>query len=74
MRICGCGDERDRPRPERGPGIREHPFPQDHPVGEEHEKAIAEKSSNWESDRIALSDMILMQMAFTEVRSSIRSR
>jgi N utilization substance protein B len=38
-------------------------------LGEEHEKAIAEKSSNWESDRIALSDMILMKMALTEVRS-----
>jgi len=36
--------------------------------GEEHEKSIAEKSSNWESDRIALSDMILMKMALTEVR------
>lgn len=35
---------------------------------DEHEKAIAVKSSNWESDRIALSDMILMQMALTEVR------
>ena len=35
---------------------------------DEHEKAISEKSSNWESDRIALSDMILMQMALTEVR------
>lgn len=35
---------------------------------EDHEKAISEKSSNWESDRIALSDMILMQMALTEVR------
>ncbi|MEZ4788761.1 MAG: transcription antitermination protein NusB [Flavobacteriales bacterium] len=35
---------------------------------EEHEKAISERSSNWESDRIALSDMILMQMALTEVR------
>ena len=37
-------------------------------LGEEHEKAIGEKSSNWESDRIALSDMILMKMALTEVR------
>ncbi len=37
-------------------------------MGEEHEKAIAAKSSNWESDRIALSDMILMKMALTEVR------
>ncbi|MEZ4740138.1 MAG: transcription antitermination factor NusB [Flavobacteriales bacterium] len=36
--------------------------------GDEHEKAIAEKSSNWESDRIALTDMILMKMALTEVR------
>ncbi len=35
---------------------------------EEHEKAIGEKASNWESDRIALSDMILMKMALTEVR------
>ncbi|MEZ4807910.1 MAG: transcription antitermination protein NusB [Flavobacteriales bacterium] len=36
---------------------------------EEHEKAIGEKASNWESDRIALSDMILMKMALTEVRA-----
>lgn len=35
---------------------------------EEHEKAIAAKASNWESDRIALADMILMKMALTEVR------
>ncbi|MCC6541954.1 MAG: transcription antitermination protein NusB [Flavobacteriales bacterium] len=35
---------------------------------DEHGKAISERSSNWESDRIALSDMILMQMALTEVR------
>lgn len=35
---------------------------------EEHEKAIAEKASNWEADRIAYSDMILMKMALTEVR------
>jgi N utilization substance protein B len=35
---------------------------------EEHEKAIAARASNWESDRIALSDMILMQMALTEAR------
>jgi transcription antitermination protein NusB len=34
----------------------------------EHEQAISEKASNWESDRIALSDMILMKMALTEVR------
>ncbi len=37
-------------------------------LGEEHEKAIAAKASNWESDRIALSDMILMKMALAEVR------
>ena len=36
---------------------------------EENEKAISEKSSNWESDRIALTDMVLMQMALTEVRT-----
>lgn len=34
----------------------------------EHEEAIAAKASNWESDRIAFSDMILMKMALTEVR------
>lgn len=37
--------------------------------GEENEKAIAEKAANWEADRIALSDMILMKMALTEARS-----
>ncbi|MDQ3100736.1 MAG: transcription antitermination protein NusB, partial [Bacteroidota bacterium] len=35
---------------------------------EEHEKSIGEKASNWESDRIALADMILMKMALIEVR------
>ncbi|HEY0976589.1 MAG TPA: transcription antitermination protein NusB [Flavobacteriales bacterium] len=35
---------------------------------EEHEKIIAERASNWEADRIALSDMILMKMALTEAR------
>ena len=29
---------------------------------------IAEKASNWETDRIALTDMILMKMALTEAR------
>ena len=38
-------------------------------LGAEHEQAIAAKSRNWESDRIALSDMILMKMALTEVRT-----
>lgn len=37
-------------------------------LGDEHEKAIADKASNWEADRIAVSDMILMKMALTEVR------
>ena len=37
-------------------------------LGEEHEAAISEKASNWDADRIALSDMILMKMALTEVR------
>jgi N utilization substance protein B len=38
-------------------------------MGDEHEQAIADKASNWESDRIALSDMILMKMALAEVRT-----
>jgi N utilization substance protein B len=33
------------------------------------EKIIADRASNWEADRIALSDMLLMRMALTEVRS-----
>ncbi len=37
-------------------------------LGPEHEEAIAARASNWESDRIALSDMILMKMALTEAR------
>lgn len=37
-------------------------------LGEEHERAIGEKASNWEADRIAYSDMILMKMALTEAR------
>ncbi|MCB0795010.1 MAG: hypothetical protein KDB88_09755, partial [Flavobacteriales bacterium] len=35
---------------------------------EEHDALIAAKAKNWESDRIALSDMILMKMALTEAR------
>lgn len=35
----------------------------------EHEQVIAGKASNWEADRIALSDMILMKMALTEARN-----
>lgn len=37
-------------------------------LGDEHEKLIAAKASNWEADRIAYSDMILMKMALTEAR------
>ncbi len=37
-------------------------------LSEEHETLIAAKASNWEADRIAFSDMILMKMALTEVR------
>lgn len=36
--------------------------------GPEHEEAIAARASNWDSDRIAMSDMILMKMALTEAR------
>ena len=35
---------------------------------EEHRKIIEESTDNWEVDRIALMDMILMQMALTEAR------
>jgi len=38
-------------------------------LGEEHEKAIAAKAANWDAERIALSDMILMKMALAEVKS-----
>lgn len=37
-------------------------------LGEDHEKQIAEKAANWEADRIAISDMILMKMALAEVK------
>lgn len=37
-------------------------------LGAEHEAAIAEKASNWETDRIAFTDMILMKMALAELR------
>ncbi len=36
---------------------------------EQDEKLIAERSSNWEAERIALSDMLLMRMALNEARS-----
>ena len=35
----------------------------------EHEQRIASKAENWEADRIALSDMILMKMALAEART-----
>ena len=37
--------------------------------GDEHGRLIAEKAANWEADRIALGDMILMRMALTEART-----
>jgi transcription antitermination protein NusB len=36
--------------------------------GPEHEEAISAKASNWDTDRIAITDMILMKMALTEAR------
>ncbi len=36
---------------------------------EQDERMIAARASNWEADRIALSDMLLMRMALTEARS-----
>ncbi len=35
----------------------------------EHEALIAAKASNWDAERIATSDMILMKMALTEARA-----
>lgn len=35
---------------------------------EQDERTIAERAKNWEADRIALSDMLLMRMALAEVR------
>lgn len=35
---------------------------------EEHEKMIATKTENWEAERIASMDMLLMNMALTEMR------
>ncbi len=38
-------------------------------LSDEHERRIAAKAENWEADRIALSDMILMKMALAEART-----
>ncbi len=38
-------------------------------MGAIHEVAISDKAKNWEADRIALSDMILMKMALAEVKT-----
>jgi N utilization substance protein B len=38
-------------------------------MAEEHEKQIGEKAANWETERIALSDMILMKMGLAEVKA-----
>jgi N utilization substance protein B len=68
----------DRPAPDPGEFIRdrkeEHEFVtalyrRSIEWSPEHEAAIAGKASNWESDRINLSDMVLMQMALTEARA-----
>lgn len=37
-------------------------------LGDEHEKHIDDKAANWDAERIALSDMILMKMALAEVK------
>lgn len=38
-------------------------------MGPEHEKAIGEKAANWDTERIAVSDLILMKMALAEVKT-----
>lgn len=40
--------------------------------GPEHSELIQETTENWEVDRIALMDMILMQMALTEAREFVQ--
>lgn len=35
-------------------------------MGEEHEKLIAESAPNWDADRIALMDMVILKMALAE--------
>jgi N utilization substance protein B len=37
-------------------------------MGEEHEKLIAESAPNWDADRIALMDMVILKMALAEAR------
>jgi N utilization substance protein B len=38
-------------------------------MGEEHEKLIAESAPNWDADRIALMDMVILKMALAEART-----
>lgn len=38
-------------------------------LGKTHEMEIAAKAANWDAERIALSDMILMKMALAEVKT-----
>lgn len=38
-------------------------------LADEHQKAIADSAKNWETDRMALSDIILMKMALAEART-----
>jgi transcription antitermination protein NusB len=38
-------------------------------MGEEHGKMIAESAPNWDADRIALMDMVILKMALAEART-----
>ncbi len=38
-------------------------------MGEEHEKLVAESAPNWDADRIALMDMVILKMALAEART-----
>ena len=38
-------------------------------LGEEHEKLISENASNWETDRFALMDLVLLKMALAEAQT-----
>lgn len=44
-------------------------FRQSLALGAEHEKMIGDVASNWDTDRIALMDMVLMKMALAEART-----
>lgn len=38
-------------------------------LGEENQKVIAKNTPNWETDRIAITDMIILKMAFAEAQA-----